>query len=241
MKIKSPAIIKSDNKITPVNLYDIINLTKTDERKIKINKISGYKIPTNNTNPVYKVAEELICKKPNKLGVEINIQKNIPTSSGLNSQFSNAASVLIALNELWGFNLSEKELLKIATKIHPTIGKTLRLYFRPKRTENKNVILLRPKYITTNENWLAEHCKMTTQSAYQAILFKHFPDIKQIISILKKQGYKDCGISGKGPIIFGYSEKTIDLEKIKKNLGDKIDFIWSGSTKTCNPYSKLLE
>ena len=74
--LKSPAIITHAGLKTPVNLYDKLTFKKLGERKIQILKTSGFKIPTNDINPVYKVAVALQNLRPNKLGVVINIQKN---------------------------------------------------------------------------------------------------------------------------------------------------------------------
>ena len=120
------------------------------KRKIQILKTSGFKIPTNDLNPVYKVAAALQNLKSNKLGVVIKIKKNIPTFSGLNSQASNAAGALIALNKLWNFNLSQKELLRTAKSIDPKIAKILKLHSKF-AAANENVILVRPKYIKIDE------------------------------------------------------------------------------------------
>ena len=229
MIINSPTLIQLDKKITPVNLYDIIELEKINERKIQISKISGYKIPTNNTNPVFKIASALLLKKPNKLGVNIDIQKNIPTFSGLNSQISNAASVLVALNKLWNFNLNQKELLNIAKNTDPRIEQFLKIYFRSKKSNSKNIILVRPKYIKIDKNWVIDRQSAKSDDA-KSIILKHFPDIKEIIKILKNQNLKNVGINGIGSAIVGYSKETINVKKINKILNDKIDFIWIGQT-----------
>ena len=46
-------------------------------------------------------------------GAEIRIQKRIPVGGGLGGGSSNAATTLVALNELWGAGLSERKLLDI--------------------------------------------------------------------------------------------------------------------------------
>ncbi|MGS1009318.1 4-(cytidine 5'-diphospho)-2-C-methyl-D-erythritol kinase [Achromobacter anxifer] len=49
-----------------------------------------------------------------KQGVQIGLEKRIPQGGGLGGGSSDAASVLIALNKLWGTGLSRRELMDLA-------------------------------------------------------------------------------------------------------------------------------
>ena len=218
--IQTPAIISTDRKLIPVDLYDIITIQTINERKIQIQKEKRYKIPTNDENPIYKVATALQKLRPNKFGAKISIQKNIPTFSGLNSQKSNAAGVLIALNKLWKFDLSKEILYKIAKQIDLKMAKILNLFFK-QTPAKKNIILIRPKHIVINEKWIG------TRNA-----FRYFPDLKEIVKTLEKRGAYKSGLSRKGPICFGFFENPINPNDFKKILKRKTDFIWAG--KTCN-------
>jgi len=241
--IKTPAFItsgisykeKKKFSLIPVALYDNLLFKKINERKIKIIRESGYKIPTNDLNPIYKTVLLLQNLKPNKLGTEIRIKKNIPSFSGLNSGISNAAGALISLNKLWGFNLSKQNIIKIGSQIDPKMAQILNFYYKPSRYKIKNAILVRPKYIKIEKDWLdnkLKKTKKTSQNPYEQLIYKYFPDIKEIAGFLRKNGCDISGVSEKGPIIYGLSEKSLDNKKIKNSLIEKIDFIWIG--KSCN-------
>ncbi|MBU1018006.1 hypothetical protein KKA33_03180 [Patescibacteria group bacterium] len=226
MTIKTPAFVTDGTKIIPINLYDTLTLEAISERKIHILKKSGYKIPTNDKNPVYRIAVALQKRKPTKFGVKIRIEKNTPTFSGLHSQLSNAAGTLIALNQLWKFNLPEKELLKIARLIDPKIPRLLTALLKP-NPDPRNILLIRPKHIVINAGWSKKHNPLS-----------YFPDLKAIIKILKEHGAEKSGLNGGGPMVFGWFKGAIDIKPFKKIINKKTDFIWAGSS--CNKGVELI-
>lgn len=65
------------------------------------------------------LAAKLLQKKfPKKInGIEITIDKKIPVKAGLGGGSADAGAVLRGMNKLYNLRLSQKELIKIATKI----------------------------------------------------------------------------------------------------------------------------
>ena len=98
-----------------IDLCDKIVLKK---RPSGIKIVSSRKdLPTDETNLAHKAASALLAKTRVSHGVTIEIKKNIPISAGLGGGSSNAASVLLGLNRLYGFGFGLKELLPLARKL----------------------------------------------------------------------------------------------------------------------------
>lgn len=79
----------------------------------KIKRISGNENIPAKQDLMVKSATILQKKIGTNLGVDIRINKKIPIGGGLGGGSSDAATTLIALNQLWQANLSQKQLLKI--------------------------------------------------------------------------------------------------------------------------------
>ena len=91
-----------------ISLYDEISFSKTTDRFIKFS--SNNKLLSDKENLCIDAASLLrdYVDKKNKLGVSINLKKNIPIGGGLGGGSSNAATVLLGLNKLWKCNLKER-------------------------------------------------------------------------------------------------------------------------------------
>tara|TARA_A100001037_G_scaffold306863_1_gene357650 strand:+ start:17950 stop:18828 length:879 start_codon:yes stop_codon:yes gene_type:complete len=90
---------------------DIIHVEKAEETTIQVNGIGSNYIPTSpKKNTAGVVAEELDAP------ATITINKGIRPSSGLGSSAASAAGTALALNALYGQELSREELVWIAAK-----------------------------------------------------------------------------------------------------------------------------
>lgn len=76
-------------------------------------------IPLDEKNHVHKAAAVILdeYRLRGKYKIEINITKNIPVCAGLAGGSSNAAATLIALNQIFGLDIKDSRLLKLASLV----------------------------------------------------------------------------------------------------------------------------
>jgi len=66
---------------------------------------------------VVRAARMLQRESKSRLGVDISVEKRIPMGGGLGGGSSDAASTLLALNRLWGLNISRERLRDMALSL----------------------------------------------------------------------------------------------------------------------------
>lgn len=99
-----------------INLYDRLHFCLKRQRGISI-KVDPPGLPTDEKNLVYRAAQAFLRKTDYQGGVEIKIEKRIPLGAGLGGGSSNAATTLMALNQLLGKGLSDRELMTLGLAI----------------------------------------------------------------------------------------------------------------------------
>jgi 4-diphosphocytidyl-2-C-methyl-D-erythritol kinase len=103
-----------------IDIYDRIHIQTTNDSKI--NRINEVKNVPEAEDLSIRAAQILqryaINQEPDfKLGAQLKIEKHIPMGGGLGGGSSDAATVLMALNHLWGLNLSRQTLMTIGLKL----------------------------------------------------------------------------------------------------------------------------
>ncbi len=100
-----------------VDVYDTVTVSKCSEKGIHIT-CNIDDIPCDEKNIAYKAAQQFFKDaKVRNYGVLIDIEKRIPHAAGLAGGSADGAAVIVALNELYSKNLSQKELCAIGVKI----------------------------------------------------------------------------------------------------------------------------
>lgn len=99
------------------DIGDIIVVRKTNEKGVKIVKITGQKLTTDIYKNVAGVSALALLKETKvNCGFEIEIHKGIKPGSGIGSSAASSAGSVYAINELLGRPYSNKELIKFAVE-----------------------------------------------------------------------------------------------------------------------------
>jgi 4-diphosphocytidyl-2-C-methyl-D-erythritol kinase len=101
--------------IAPISLCDKIDIVKRGQLTDFV--CDDPTVPLGEENLVVRAATAFFHKTNQAGGVSINLQKKIPHGAGLGGGSSDAASTLLALNQLFETNLPREALAKIAEEI----------------------------------------------------------------------------------------------------------------------------
>lgn len=94
-----------------IYLYDNVTLQKTEQPGIQVETNLFY-LPVDEDNIAYKAAKMLIDEFGIKEGVHITLDKHIPVAAGMAGGSSNAAAVLVGMNQLFSLGLSREQLME---------------------------------------------------------------------------------------------------------------------------------
>ncbi len=152
-----------------IDLYDDITFT--------VNRTGGIRVD----NPAvdidekkdlcYRAAKLLQSRTNHRLGVDIRVNKRIPDGAGLGGGSSNAATVLMVLNQLWDVGLAKHELLDLGLQLGSDVpvfiyGKSTLATGRGEKfipldfnnpVDNKSIIVIKPKvHVSTTKIFQSE-------------------------------------------------------------------------------------
>jgi len=104
-----------DSIIQNISLHDDIGITETSGG-ITVSCVYP-KVPQGKDNIAYSAAEAFLEAAGIDKGVDISIEKRIPVAAGLGGGSSNAAAVLIGLDQMFKTNIGKRKLLALAEGI----------------------------------------------------------------------------------------------------------------------------
>lgn len=99
-----------------IRLFDRLTLEKTDEPGIHITTNLRF-LPVNEDNLVYRSAQLLMEEFKIPGGLNIQLEKRIPVAAGMAGGSTDAASCMLAMNELYELGLGKRNLMKRGVKL----------------------------------------------------------------------------------------------------------------------------
>src|SRR5207247_2175865 len=111
---RSDGFHEIETLIAPISLCDQIKIDKSDSGKGIEFHCDDPSVPTSDDNLVVRAANVFFAATKLKSAVSIELKKRIPHGAGLGGGSSDAASTLLALNELFETKLPREALAKLA-------------------------------------------------------------------------------------------------------------------------------
>ena len=188
-----------------ISLCDTIRLTKLQSDEIVVSS-SDPLLPSDKRNLAFQAAELIRFSQGITQGVKIEIEKNIPMGGGLGGGSSNAASVLVGLNKLFGLKLRPEILLSYANRLGSDVaffvlgkpfalgrgkGGDLEVLKVSKNIQLWHILFIPPIQVLTKEVYsLWDKEKISAQRAHEPreilALTKKAPNVNILLSCLQK-------------------------------------------------------
>jgi len=99
----------------PIPVFDRLTIIKEGEGIVLTCTNPG--LPTDSRNLVYQAAAQFLATAQIDQGVRLHLEKHIPVSAGLGGGSANAATTLMAMNELFDAPLSSDQLHTLAASL----------------------------------------------------------------------------------------------------------------------------
>ena len=177
--------------VRSMELCDRVTLTKTKAPGVRLTTNLKF-LPTDDNNLIVKCAKMLMKEFELPGGLNINLEKRIPVAAGMAGGSTDAASTMIAINQMYDLELKDSGLMKRAVKLGADIpycimkGTALaegigeKLSTVPK-LPNCTVLIVKPKL------------HVSTKEVYSGLVLDEntvHPDIDTLIAAMKDKDLK---------------------------------------------------
>jgi len=217
-------------------LIDNDPIDKDDSVEL-LNPINGV---ATKDNLIYQAAKMLLPYRSKKTtqGIKIALEKQLPMGGGIGGGSSNAATTLLALNQLWQCNLSHDELAKIGLEL----GADVPIFILGKSAFAEGVgevltevspiepyyLLLKPNCeVQTSQIFndkdltrdtpaikISHALKLNKRNDCLEVVRKHNPDVNDAYNWLKSHG--DAQLTGTGSCLFSAFTNLDDAIAVKE-------------------------
>src|SRR6266513_3352444 len=181
---RSDGFHEIETVIAPISLYDEIKVEKRSGKTGIVFRCDVPSVPQGDDNLVVRAAKAFVAKAKIDAAISIELQKKIPHGAGLGGGSSDAASTLLALNELFETNLPREALSKMAETIGsdvpffifqcPAVCKGRGELVSPTRLrEQLSLLLLKPEFGVPTQ-WAYSRWRDSREIPWVAYAFQAF-------------------------------------------------------------------
>jgi 4-diphosphocytidyl-2-C-methyl-D-erythritol kinase len=250
-----------ETTIAPITLCDEIEITKSDNSKEIEFQCDDPSVPTGDDNLVVRAAKAFFKRTKLKRCVSIKLKKKIPHGAGLGGGSSDAASILLALNELFETKLPREALAKMAEVIGSDVSFFIfqsaalckgrgELVSPIKLRKPLSLLLLKPAFAVSTAwayaRWRGaaeipnvaygaqEFAGLTFVNDLERPVFEKFIFLAQLKMWLLKQPEVGAALmSGSGSTIFLALRASADADLLAKRARTELDpELWTCACKT---------
>ena len=250
-----------DTLIAPISLYDEIRIDKGRPGKRIEFRCDDPSIPQGDDNLAVHAAKAFFDTTKIEPAVSIELKKKIPHGAGLGGGSSDAASVLLALNEMFETKLSREVLAEIAEPLGSDVPFFLfqsaavckghgEIVMPVKLQRQFSILLLKPAFAISTawaySRW--QHSREIPGIRYQAQefvgqtfandlerpVFEKFVFLAQLKMWLLSQSEVGAALmSGSGSTVFAVLRENADADSVATRAKAKLDpELWTCSCKT---------
>src|SRR5216110_241757 len=276
MKVRAPAKINLSLKIlgrrsdgfheietliAPISLCDDIKIERTGSAEGFQFDCDDPSVPTGDDNLIVRAAKSFFAATKLKSAVLIKVKKKIPHGAGLGGGSSDAASVLLALNEMFETKLSREVLAEIAEPLGSDVPFFLfqsagvckghgEMVMPVKLQRQFSILLLKPAFAVSTA-WAysrLQHSREILGIRYQAKefvgqtfandlerpVFEKFVFLAQLKMWLLGQSEVGAALmSGSGSTVFAVVRENADADSVATRAKARLDpELWTCSCKT---------
>jgi len=232
---------------------DTLQFEVTENSDIEL--LTPIKGVDNDDNLIVRAAKLLQQHANVERGVQIKLDKRLPMGGGLGGGSSNAATTLVALNQLWNCQLSNDELAKLGLSLGADVPIFIHGYAAwaegvgEKLTEIKPdepwyVVIVPECHISTAEifssSQLTRDCKSMTMAGFlsgegrnvcEDVVIKHYRPVAEALDWLAQ--YAKSRMTGTGACVFaGFDNQDKALQVLGSLPDDWQGFVAKGCNKS---------
>src|SRR5947207_7434468 len=258
---RSDGFHEIETVMAPISLCDEIKIEKSDAKEGIEFHCDDASVPQGDDNLIVRAAKSFFTATKLKPAVCVELRKKIPHGAGLGGGSSDAASTLLALNELFETNLPREALSKIAEMIGSDIPFFIfqsaavckgrgELVTPTRLREQLSVLLLKPEFGVPTQwaysRWRDSREIPGVAYASQAFdgqtfvndlerpVFEKFVFLTQLKTWLLKQPEVGAALmSGSGSTVFAVIRDNTDVDRLVTRARAELDpELWTCACET---------